>query len=349
LKTLSLEIRFDKNLHDYAVNPGDFRQALSNLENQLQKENDVTAQIKLLGQVGTHQRILILLKEAEITFKKAISLASSNGHVMLKLVNLVRLGNTKHWQGDFTEAHQLFEECFEVIAKDKTIDGYRDFIFQHRGKCYFDQGQYDLALKNFYEAILIRNNKSETDFADNSLLAIEETKRRWLPQVPMSTVSGLLNDKLMPDHVKYIIGKKHGRELVFARLNCINAALNFHAIEIDRLKPFKPMDMLEFLREKTDQKHGLEDYQFGDLIIWWNRNEGSWANRKIILKEMNYDDPDFPYGLIFDHVAVRVATEIVYNKPNPSPDSEYRFDYVDTASYPSKFGMGHEFTLHRVR
>ena len=109
------------------------------------------------------------------------------------------------------------------------------------------------------------------------------------------------------------------------------------------------MELLRFLWKNTEQVFSLEDYKFGDLIVWWNRSGGSWDNRKIVIKEMGLEDLDFPYGLVFDHVAVRVTSDIVFNKPNPSPDSECKFDYLDSASYPSKLGKGHELTLHRVK
>lgn len=344
MKQLNLATKFDENLRDVAVNQDDFKQALADFEAELADATDVETQLKLLGKIGTHQRILRMLDEAEASFEKAIVLAETAKLLKPKLANMIRLGNTKHWNENYSEAHRIFDECFEIISIDKSAGEYLDFVFQHKGKCCFDEGEYEQALKNFYEAILLRNNKSDSDLADSSLLAIEQTKRRWLPQVPESEVQKILQNKSIPDFVRKMLGTK-----TTARLSCINAALNYHEIGMDRITPFKPMELLDYLCKNTEQIFDIEDFQPGDLIVWWNRAGGSWDSRKIVIKNMFFDDPDFPYGLVFDHVAVRVASDIVFNKPNPSPDSEFKLDCLETAAYPSKLGKGHEITLHRSR
>ena len=179
VKNLNLETRFDPDLREIPVNPGDFKKAIATLEAQLKSESVSSETIKHLGQLGTLQRIIGLLDEAEKHFERAISLSSSLDEPKLKLASLIRLGNVKHWKKDFAEARRIFDECFEIVAKDKSFDEYLDFVYQHKGKCYFGQSRYEFALSQFYKAILIRNNKSEIDLADSTLLAIEETKRRW--------------------------------------------------------------------------------------------------------------------------------------------------------------------------
>lgn len=349
MKSLNLETRFDSDLRDIPVEPDDFKKAIVELEKQLNSSIPLAEQVKLFGLLGTYQRILGLLEQAETNFEKAISLSSSLNQTKLKLTNLIRLGHTKHWMKDYLHAHRIFDECNSIICEDISLEVYLDLVHQHRGKCYFDERKYHLALNEFYKAMLIRNNKSESNLVDNSLSAVQETKRRWLPQVSDTTVQILLSDKRLPSYVKNVIGKKHGVDLELARLNCINAAFNFHGLKADNQSPLKPIELLNILYKQTDQVQSLDDFHFGDLVVWWNRNSGTWENKKISIKEMNFLDPNFPFGLIFDHVAIRVTNDIVFNKPNPSPSSEYRFDYLDTASYPSKLGVGYEMTLHRLR
>lgn len=349
MKYLNLQTQFDAGLKEIPLKPNDFQKAINDIEEKLLSKESNSEMIKLLGQLGNCQRIVGRLSEAEKNLNKAISLSFSLGEKKLGLVNLIRLGNVKHWQREFTEAHRLFDECFEIISKENSLSEYLDFVYQHNGKCYFDENNYESAIGQFYKAILIRNNKSEIDLADSTLLAIEETKKRWLPQISPKDSLNILCIQNMPTYVREVLGKRHGMELSPARLNCINAALNFHGIECGRSRPFKPIELLHFLLERTTQIKNIGDFQFGDLIIWWNRSGGSWVHRKIIIDDMKFDDVDFPYGLIFDHVAVRVRPEVVFNKPNPSLYSEYKFDFLESASYPSKLGDGYEVTLHRVR
>jgi tetratricopeptide (TPR) repeat protein len=349
MKGLNLETQFDSNLREIPVVPKDFEDAISQLKDQVREADMTLDTVKKLGQLANCQRVMGSLAEAEDNLRRAISLSVALNEPKFRLVNLIRLANTKHLQGEFSQAHQLFNECFAIIVHDDSLAEYLDFIYQHKGKCNFDELKYESALKQFYNALLIRNKKTDRDLADSTLLAIEETKRRWLPQVSQTQSEHLLSSPEMPAYVRSVLWKMHGKELVTAGQNCINAALGFHGIDHDRLTPFAPIDFLRFLIAQTEQIENVEDFRFGDLVVWWNRSEGAWANKKIIVENISFSDPDFPYGLIFDHVAVRISPEIVFNKPNPSPNSCYKFDFLDTASYPSKLGEGHEMTFHRLR
>jgi hypothetical protein len=206
---------------------------------------------------------------------------------------------------------------------------------------------FESELRQAYLQVLKCNNKTAINEFDSSLDAIEEIKKRLLPQVSLAETEDLISHTSLGLYVQNVLGKRHGQNLRPGRHNCINAAMGFHGF--DRLEPYQPIEFLSFLTEQTSQLHDLDDFKCGDLVVWWNRSGGSWDERKIVIEDIDVNAPDFPYGLIFDHVAVRVTKEIVFNKPNPSPSSEYRFDQLETASYPSKLGLGHEMTLHRVR
>lgn len=346
---MNLETRFDSDLRDRPVNPDDVRTKVAELEMRLSGEVDPVARIRLFGQIGSFHRILNALERAEENFKRAVELSTSLQISDLRLVNLIRLGHTRHWMGKFEEAHRIFGECFRSASGNRSAARYLDFIHQHEGKCCFDEGRYEVAMKHFYEALLLRNKKADLDLTDSSLFAIEETKRRWLAQLGAEEVLAVLSIPSMPAYMKSVHGKRHGNELPSARLNCIDAALAFHGLKRDRQSPADPMELLNFLSRDTDQLRCPSEFEVGDLVVWWNRSGGSWDERRILISEMNPRDTDFPYGLIFDHVAVRVTPEIVFNKPNPSPRSEYRLDFLETASYPSRLGKGYEMTFHRVR
>jgi tetratricopeptide (TPR) repeat protein len=352
LKNLNLETRFDENLRDIAACPEDMTRAIDLLKSSSVSVTTPPEQLGVLGRLGNFQRILGHLDDAATTLRLALSIANSEaGLLKLKIANMIRLGHVYHWKREFERAHQIFDDCIESINSQSDLSDYLDFAYQHKGKCFFDEARFKEAMECFYRTILLRSNKSDRTLADSTLLAIEETKRRCLPQVSDEKIGLLLSDRRMPDIVRNVIGKRHGNELWTGRFNCINAAMAFHD-----LAPLEanssvasPADFLRILIQKTLQIFDFNDFQFGDFVVWWNRSGGSWDERLIRIEEMDLESPGFPYGLIFDHVAIRVRQQIVFNKPNPSPDSEYRFDFLDSAAYPSRLGRGHEMTVHRIR
>lgn len=350
---LNLEVRFNEDLRGTPLCPSDIAKAIEILSSKLSTATSSAEQIKLFGRIGSFQRTIGQLGEAERSFRQALALVGSESQFSkLKIANMIRLGHVHHWQSEFEKAHQLFDDSIDLIRGDSNLSEYLDFAFQHKGKCFFDQGQFEEALRFFYDAILIRSNKTNASLADSTLQAIEETKKRWLPQVSSNKTASLLSHVRMPDFVKRVLGKRHGQGLVNGRFNCINTALGFHdlAPEMDeKSTPALPIEFLKFLKDRTIQILDKEDFCFGDFMVWWNRSGGSWDTRKIVIADIYFDDPDFPYGLIFDHVGVRVEKQIVFNKPNPSPLSEYRFDFVEAAAYPSCLGRGNEVTIHRMR
>ena len=212
----------------------------------------------------------------------------------------------------------------------------------------FDKSHYERALKNFYKSVMNHDDNSDQNLRDHALFAIEEIKERWLPQVPVPVAEEIVANDLIPQFVRKKLEKKRPGQGALARFNCIDAAWGFHGVESDDREPAKPIDFLRYLLAGTIQVQSVDDFRLGDFFVFWNRSEGSWDNRKIILSEMNLNDSDFPYGLIFDHVAVRVTSQVVFHKPNPSPHCECRLDYNETAAFPSRLGTGHEVTLHRL-
>ncbi len=345
LEQLNLTIRFDRDLRDVPVCPEDMTHAVNLLRVSAQNESP-SDKVKRLGQLGSFLRILGQLDEAEQTFASAVAIAAADPQLRAQwMANRLRLGHVYHWKKDFKQAHAMFRECIAQMKADRSLSTYLDFAHQHQGKCFFDEGNYEAALTCFFDAIVLRNNKSDVDLADSTLLAVNETKRRFLPQVPEQDIHHLLSTAGLPDFVK----RKIGQELKPGdpRTNCINAALGFHGRE--RPSAYSPMELLKFLMAETEQIATAEDYAFGDLVVWWSRREGKWSGKKIVIGDMDIEDPEFPYDLIFDHVAVRVKPGLVFNKANPSPASPYQFDYLETASYPARLTPGFAMTFHRLK
>lgn len=138
------------------------------------------------------------------------------------------------------------------------------------------------------------------------------------------------------------------RKLGFAdQGNCINAAFNFHFTP-EREEPFSTMEFMLGIQRWFHQIGENEDWRCGDLLVFWSRRAGgSWDQRRIEVQQMKADDLDFPYGLVFDHVAVRLDREVGFHKPDPTAFSRYRVDYLQAIAMPTRGNRGFEVTYHR--
>lgn len=93
-------------------------------------------------QLGVAARVLGELELAERALTTALALRPSTAARL-------RLAHVFHWQGRFDEAHAEFARCAESGEL-------ADFVHQHWGKCYFDEGRYAEALEHFRAALALR-------------------------------------------------------------------------------------------------------------------------------------------------------------------------------------------------
>ncbi|HEX8865906.1 MAG TPA: tetratricopeptide repeat protein [Lentzea sp.] len=93
-------------------------------------------------QIGVAARMLGELDLAERALTAALGLRPSTSARL-------RLAHVFQWQGRFAEAHALFAAC---LATGEIPD----FVHQHWGKCYFDEGRYAEAREHFQRALELR-------------------------------------------------------------------------------------------------------------------------------------------------------------------------------------------------
>lgn len=70
-------------------------------------------------------------------------------------------------------------------------------------------------------------------------------------------------------------------------------------------------------------------------------------NRRIDVRRMNKEEADFPYGLVFDHIVVRLSDDLVFHKPDPTLESRYQIDLLGSVLMPNEGRTGFETTSHR--
>lgn len=142
---IDLSYSFDKNLQEVANNSNDIN---IHIENLLEKVKSSVDQINLLSEIGVYYRIIRELDKS----LHYLNLAKSKGADSPSFK--IRLAHTYQWMKNFEMSNHIFNEL--ILNIDDCTDSIKAFIHQHRGKIFFDQGLYPMALAEFEIALEIR-------------------------------------------------------------------------------------------------------------------------------------------------------------------------------------------------
>jgi hypothetical protein len=149
-----------------------------------------------------------------------------------------------------------------------------------------------------------------------------------------------------PQFVRATLNKSQREVCLEHSSNCINAAFNFHS-EYPVYSPYTTMDFLKTIRTDFKQLNFIDELQFGDLVVFWSRTGDEWKDKKISVEALNPISPGFPFGLVFDHVAVFIGSNCLFHKPDPTLDSQYQINHWDDVIGFSEVVDGFELTFHR--
>ncbi len=207
----------------------------------------------------------------------------------------------------------------------------------------------DLASSNLgelYRLMFEAKQSEDHATAEKLMLAIEEQRTQAArlpdPQLIESQLSHL------PEFARQVLWKSQIEVGRPERSNCINAAFNYHDVN-PHWETYSTTEFLDRIQNEYFQISPEEDAKRGDLIALWSRTGGSWDHRKIDVHEMDRSAPDFPYGLVFDHVAVRLDENLVFHKPDPTLESRYQIELLEAIKVVTAQQPGFEVTLHRKK
>ena len=215
-----------------------------------------------------------------------------------------------------------------------------------QGKNFFEQKRYEEAIKYFYEAMMIRVQQKQDDLADNSRIALDTAISVLYPPPSLDRQTKILKNPQVPDFVRLTVGKKHSEVADIGRPNCINAIFNYFAKPPYKYETAKTDELLTFLLNDCVQIDKYEKNEGIKIAVFWSRSGGSWDHQKIVIQKMNSSDIDFPYGLVFEHIAVFVDSEIVFHKPSPAKEVPNKLDYIESVVGGFKHAKGFEITWH---
>ena len=173
----NLKCKYGSDLREIPEYPGGFKKSIKYLEAKVKTTNDPEEKGKILSTLGVLKRImrhpddsLPLLEEASAIFEKC-------GNRKLSLINEVRLAVTLQFLGRHEEAETKFGAVEEYVKSNPRHKGLLDFIYQHRGKNEFDQGNYEKAMEAFKMALELRRAKGRQELIGSTNFAINVTRK----------------------------------------------------------------------------------------------------------------------------------------------------------------------------
>ncbi|MFJ8260633.1 tetratricopeptide repeat protein [Rummeliibacillus sp. NPDC094406] len=114
----------------------------------------------LYSALGYSYRVINEADQAIYYFKKCLNMAEH--HPKRRIETLIRLGEAYKYADLHKKALQLFD-CALNLSIDFQITNYKDFIFQHIGKCLMELGKIELAKEYLNEALKIREISGDVE------------------------------------------------------------------------------------------------------------------------------------------------------------------------------------------
>ena len=175
-----LKFNFDENLREAPEKPEEWLRHIDSINIELKKSSDPLILVRKIGELGTCQRILHKLDEAQANFETALQLIDKNNlGVELEVQNQIRLAHVHQWKKDFSISNKMFSLILENCQKNENLKAYLPFAYQHLGKNLYDQGLFAKALESFEKALKLRiKNHAPTDQVESSRFSIKQTKKK---------------------------------------------------------------------------------------------------------------------------------------------------------------------------
>jgi hypothetical protein len=135
------------------------------LTTKLNGQDDNAPRARLLSLRAVVSRILGDLQKALADGKLALAHAEATGELRRIAIAQARLAHVLQWRGEFEEADRLFTLANSTELPDRL----RATMYQHSGKCAYDQGRYIEACNHFEMALELRKSEDPEMIAHTEL------------------------------------------------------------------------------------------------------------------------------------------------------------------------------------
>ena len=172
----NLEYQIDKSLREVPIEAAEFRKGIEFLKTEIAHLKGIE-KARACSKLGSLQRIQGELVESLHSLHLAGTLLKTFSNPRLSIINSLRLAQTFQFQGElYRSQHGIL--CFEkAFESDSSNSDLHDFVFQHRGKYYFDQGNFELAKEYFLKALALRKEKGNSELINSTEFALEVTSK----------------------------------------------------------------------------------------------------------------------------------------------------------------------------
>ncbi len=164
------------NLREIPDDREEFEKGIIFLEQKLADANTNLEKAKHLSKLGVLNRIIGNLDKSFQQLTDAQLIIRDLDNEKLYLVNEIRLATTLQFQGEFEVAEKIHSTLEQQIHANDRHHDLLDFIYQHKGKNYFEWGKLDLALVEFEKALSIRKIKGDETLIHSTEIAIQKMK-----------------------------------------------------------------------------------------------------------------------------------------------------------------------------
>ncbi len=214
---LNLKYHYDESLYEVLDSVNDFKVGIALLQEKLSalesastsaaSEKNTEQSIEILATLGSYQRMLGLLKDAEASQLLALECIQkiTDKNNLRFIAARLRLAQVYQFQKNFAKSNALFTECLKAAkesAKESKDQKIFSFALQHQGKNLFDQGLFARALAAFYRALEIRrgliklettksnvadSQTSAAELVDSSLFALRACEKKLFQEQPVTS------------------------------------------------------------------------------------------------------------------------------------------------------------------
>ncbi|MGP4081406.1 tetratricopeptide repeat protein [Pseudalkalibacillus sp. R45] len=172
----NMEFTFDKDLREKPVDFENMKSGVHYMIEQIESVKDPDAEARLYGEIGVYSRIIGELDDSERFLQTAINLHTLRKNLSSVFINQLRLAHTYQWQREFNKANKLFNELIKKVHDHSRYEPYKDFLYQHYGKCKYDESEFEAAYSLFQVALKIRKEKGDYSLVRSTEVSINRCK-----------------------------------------------------------------------------------------------------------------------------------------------------------------------------
>ena len=133
---------------------------------------------KLLSKLGFYYKLTGNYNKSLENQNKAIEIFKYLENKKGLFVSKIRLAQAYEYKSDYVQSNKIFNDLLSEFNENKSdLEIYEDFLYQHIGKNYFSQKDYENAFIFFNKALLIRKEKNDSELIESTNLAIRVIER----------------------------------------------------------------------------------------------------------------------------------------------------------------------------